>query len=282
MIHGPKGKVGLIDIDSKIPNLALMKAKSFYGDNAKMITPIESFSYDVIYASKVFNYSYLPLLPDKAFIGGTGYNLKVRMFPGIEQCQPDYSIYPMSEMSLQRYSTGCINRCPFCVVGEKEGDLAPCDPVNLNPKGTWIYLLDNNFFASPNWLESIKHLIACKQPVQFEGVDVRILNDEHLYWLSKVKLKKQIHLAWDNAKEDLRNNFKTLSTKINPRKLMVYVLVGFNSSEEEDLYRVEYLRSIKIDPFVMPYNKEDKYQRRFARWVNHKAIFKTVKWEEYK
>jgi len=41
------------------------------------------------------------------------------------------------------------------------------------------------------------------------------------------------------------------------------------------------LRSKKIEPFVMPYNKKDMYQKRFARWCNHKAIFKTVKWVDY-
>ena len=65
-------------------------------------------------------------------------------------------------------------------------------------------------------------------------------------------------------------------------KMMCYVLIGFNSTEAEDLYRVEVLRGLGIDPFVMPYNKNDLYQRSFARWVNHKAIFKKVKWEDYK
>ena len=31
----------------------------------------------------------------------------------------------------------------------------------------------------------------------------------------------------------------------------------------------------------MPFNKSDPYQKRFARWVNHKAVFKTVKWIDY-
>jgi len=35
------------------------------------------------------------------------------------------------------------------------------------------------------------------------------------------------------------------------------------------------------DPFVMPYDKENIYQKRFTRWVNHKAIFNSVKWEDY-
>jgi len=37
-----------------------------------------------------------------------------------------------------------------------------------------------------------------------------------------------------------------------------------------------------IDPFVMPYDKSDAYQKNFARWVNHKAIWRTVKWEDYR
>jgi hypothetical protein len=58
-------------------------------------------------------------------------------------------------------------------------------------------------------------------------------------------------------------------------------LVGFNSTPAEDLYRVETLRGLGVNPFVMPFNKQDRYQRRFARWVNHKAIFKSVSWEAY-
>jgi hypothetical protein len=41
--------------------------------------------------------------------------------------------------------------------------------------------------------------------------------------------------------------------------------------------RVMKLKEYGISPFVMPYNKKDKYQRSFARWVNHKAIFKKIK-----
>ena len=31
----------------------------------------------------------------------------------------------------------------------------------------------------------------------------------------------------------------------------------------------------------MPYDRSDSYQRRFTRWVNHKAIFKSVEWKDY-
>ena len=62
---------------------------------------------------------------------------------------------------------------------------------------------------------------------------------------------------------------------------MIYVLIGFDSTPKEDIYRVDKLREMRLDPFVMPFNRRDPYQRDFARWVNHKAIFKTVAWNEY-
>ena len=62
---------------------------------------------------------------------------------------------------------------------------------------------------------------------------------------------------------------------------MCYVLIGFNSTKKQDLWRIEELRKLKIDPFVMPFNKSDRYQKDFARWVNHKAIYRKVKWEDY-
>ena len=62
---------------------------------------------------------------------------------------------------------------------------------------------------------------------------------------------------------------------------MCYVLIGFDSTPEQDLHRVETLRELKIDPFVMPYDRGSLYQRAFARWVNHKAIFKSVPWPDY-
>jgi len=69
---------------------------------------------------------------------------------------------------------------------------------------------------------------------------------------------------------------------IKPYKLMCYVLIGYwDGTESEDLRRVETLRDLGIDPFVMPYDKSDLYQRAFARWVNRKAIFKKVKWQDY-
>ena len=64
---------------------------------------------------------------------------------------------------------------------------------------------------------------------------------------------------------------------------MCYVLIGYWSTPEEDLYRVMHLQNeFKIDAFVMPYDKFDHYQLNMARWCNNKVLYRTRTWQEYK
>ena len=140
---------------------------------------------------------------------------------------------------------------------------------------------DNNFFANPEWITAAKELLSWEQPVTMEGIDVRILTSSMIELLNKLKYKKQIKIAWDNPKDDLIPALNRMIKYIKPYKIMCYVLIGYWSTQKDDLHRVETLRDLEIDPFVMPYDKTDRYQKRFARWVNHKAIFKSVKWEDY-
>lgn len=280
-------KIGLIDVDShNFPNLALMKISSYHKRNGDSVEMATLGNYDKLYVSKLFNFSDLNLntliTADETIIGGSGYDLNINLPPEIEICDPDYSIYPMYDFSLQFYSRGCIRNCSFCIVRQKEGYIKAVKPMALNPNGNRIEVLDNNFFANPEWMFAVNDLIRTKQTVNLHGVDVRLMNEEQAYWLNKLKHHKQIHIAWDFPNLDLTPKIKEMTKYIKPYKIMCYVLIGYNSTPEQDLYRVEKLRELGVDPFVMPYNKSDKYQKKFARWVNHKAIFKTVKWSEYK
>jgi len=244
-------EIGLFDIDSKLPNLVLMKISTYHkskGDRVEITTPIFA-NHDKYYASKIFKFSDMPLLPKNTLVGGTGYQIESKLPTEIEVCQPDYKLYPYCNFSWQRFSVGCIRDCEFCIVREKEGNIKSVEPMNLNPKGTYIHLLDNNFFASPGWRESILYLMEIGQPVLFEGVDVRILTNEMAVLLNKVKLHRQIHIAWDNPADNLYNSLREIIKIIPAYKLMCYVLIGFNTSKEEDLYRIEKLRELKWEDY---------------------------------
>lgn len=276
-------KIGIIDIDSKIGNLALMKISAYHKlnrDEVEWAHPITWKQFDMIYASSLFINSEKEI-PVGAITGGPGFNFESLPFE-IQQANPDYSIYPDIDFSFQKYSTGCPNRCPFCVIPKIEGDVNPVAPMELNTKGKWIYLLDSNFFASPEWESSIDHLQKCNQPVQWEGVDIRLLNEKMVNRLLTVKSKGRIHIAWDNPNQRVDEKIKEVIPEKKRYRFMCYVLIGFNTIEEQDLYRIEKLRELGVDPFVMPYDLKIKYQRYLARWVNHKAIFKSTAWKDYR
>lgn len=278
-------KIGLLNLEPQINNTALMKISGYHkkqGDTVEMYIDFFRNHYDKIYCSSLFDFTPKHQVPENAICGGTGFDIKKKLPKDIDDCDLDYSIFPDCKSSYVWFSRGCIRNCPFCIVRKKEGYIYSVDPTNINPRGTVIEIMDNNFFANPEWKNSEKYLDKWQQSINFNsGIDVRIFEPEQALFINKYKIKR-VHTAWDDPKIDLIPKFKEIIKHIKPYKIMAYVLIGFDSTPEEDLMRVTKLWELKIDPFVMPYNKKDKYQKRFARWVNHKAVFKTVKWEEYR
>jgi len=278
-------KIGLIDIEPKIVNTALMQVSAYHkskGDTVEWAMPLAYDRYDKLYCSSLFDYTSKRNIPDRTECGGTGYDL-TKQLPIQFDVDYDYSMYPNCDYSIVWFSRGCIRNCPFCVVRQKEGYMKSVDMKNLNPKGKYISIQDNNFFANPLWPKAIRVLQRIEHPVSFNGgIDLRLLDDEQCNALLTLKQHKRIKIAWDNPKEDLRDKLKWLISKIKAYRIMCYVLIGYWSTPEQDHDRVMYLASLGIDPFVMAYNKKDEYQRRFARWVNRQAVFKSCTWKDYK
>jgi len=281
-------RIGLINVDSKISNLALMKLSSWHkskGDAVEFFNALQK--YDRVYASKIFDFtSDFKYLPNCEIVnGGSGYDLQTKLPDEIEHTYPDYSLYGC-DYAMGFVTRGCIRNCPFCIVPKKEGKIYEAADLNEFLKGQdRLMLLDNNLTAAPKVFEkTVIKLIELHIRVDFsQGLDARLIDDSKARLLSKVRLWKQIHLAWDNMKDEkeVMRGLEILLKYNSPTRLMIYVLIGFDSSPEEDLYRIERLREMQLDPFVMPFNRRDPYQRDFARWVNHKAIFKSVSWNEY-
>jgi len=280
-------KIGLFNTEPKIENTAMMQVSQYHkqlGDHVEQYCSIFHDSYDKVYAFSIFDYTNNPYVRDDMIKGGTGFNIDTKLPKEIEKCDFDYSLFLNCKTSYVWFSRGCIRKCPFCVVWKKEGFIKPVKPKPLNPNGEYISIMDNNFFANPKWENAFKQLMEWNQKVDFQsGIDVRIFNEEQGYALSSLKMYKQLHIAWDNPRENhsIIPRIKLLTNFIKPYKIMCYVLIGYWSTREEDLARVETLRDMKIDSFVMPYDKKNSYQRSFARWVNHKATFKTVEWKDY-
>ena len=286
-------KVGLIDVDShNFPNLALMKISAYHkaqGDEVEWWWGWDQ--YDRVYMSKVFDDTYSHDLPEpvntKEIIkGGTGYGLDNKLPDEIEHMYPDYSLYPelTKDTAYGFLTRGCPNNCPFCIVCAKEGRKS-CKVADLSE--WWngqknIVLQDPNLLACRDHMDLLRQLAESKAWVDVnQGFDAKLLNEENIEAIKRIKLK-EIHFAWDLMKNtdavlDGLDLWKKYGKKVAHGSWgSVYVLVNFDTTMRENIFRIKELHSMGFDPYVMVYDKPNapKEIRDLQRWCNNKRIFK--------
>ena len=293
-------KIGLIDVDGhNFPNLALMKISAWHkaqGDTVEWCLPLDH--YDIVYQSKVFDETYSPdiewtPMADKVIKGGTGYGLDNKLPDEIEHLYPDYSIYPelTKDTAYGFLTRGCPRGCKFCIVADKEGrrSIKVADLSEFWRGQKNIVLLDPNILACRQHPDLLQQLIDSKACVDFtQGLDIRLTTEANILLLNQVKVK-EIHFAWDNAKDDLKpyfERYKALAKhKPHGRYGTVYCLTNFGSTMEENLYRIYTLRDLGYDPYVMVYDKPNAPReiKDLQRWCNNRFIFRSCeKFEDYK
>lgn len=287
--------VGLHDSDrTGFPNLALMKLSAWHkakGDTVEWWTPI--MTYDRVYSSKVFTFTpECEYLPPDTIRGGTGYGIMDELPPEVDAMFPDYTIYPDCDHAIGFLTRGCIRHCPWCIVPKKEGKIRPYQSWReiKRPDSRDIVFMDNNVLACPWGLEQIENMIGEDVRVDFnQGLDARLITDDVAQMLAKLKWIRSIRMSADtDAMLDvvLTAIDRLRKYGVKPYRVFVYVLVQDVESAE---HRAIALREVGADPFAQPYRdfttnaEPTKELRDFARWVNHKAIFKSVRtFAEYK
>ena len=302
-------RIGLIDVDGhNFPNLALMRISAYHkarGDQVEWWWS-DFIHYDIVYMSKIFSDAYTkdvpePLNADKVIKGGTGYCISlvdgVEVFdkakneelpPQIEKMFPDYSLYPQFDFAVSMTSRGCPRGCSFCHVAAKEGK---CSVKVADVSDFWngqkeIRILDPNITACRDKRNLMRQYIETGAVLDFtQGLDIRLLNDDDLSDINKMRLRT-LHFAWDNPKDDLERKFRNFANGFRRKSNigMVYCLTNFNSTMEENLYRIYTLRDMGYDPYVMIYDKPHapKEIKMLQRWCNNKIIFKSCKrFEDY-
>lgn len=298
--------IGLIDLGKKqkgkeFPNLALMKISAFHksiGEDVKWYEPMDwqnDQKYSKVYVSKVFSfcddYNYI-INAEKVIFGGTGYYINRTLPKAIENCLPDYSIYPNVKHAIGFLTRGCINNCSFCVVPKKEGKMKICDSWQRIKRAdsNEIVFMDNNVLASEYGIRQMQSMIGQDLKVDFnQGLDCMLVNERiadilaSLKWISSIRfsLDKEYQMTY------LEKSIKLLEGKgVKPYRIFVYVL---GTTMESTYKRVEFLRNLGADPFVQPIidlksgtRNKDKELCTYANYVNKKAEFKSCSWKVYK
>lgn len=278
--------VGVLAVDSLIPNLALMKWSAHdkaQGHHVEIAFPLAAHTYDIVRRSKQFTFSPDDRTPWPCEVvsGGTGYDITVRLPEWGDTIYPDYGLYGCME-AMGRITRGCPRACPFCLVGKMDGtrvhQVADLDDFWHGQEV--VRLLDDNLTAMPDlFMATCDRLAKERVKVNFEALDIRFMTADMARSLSHVRRAKQVHFAFDSVKDEdgVRRGIASLKAGGFPLYAATfYVLIGYGSTPEQDAYRIDLLDALGVESFVMPFDKADPYQRRLARDTNRKQIFRTT------
>ena len=191
-------------------------------------------------------------------------------------------------------SRGCIRSCKFCAVPKMEGKLVELDDWPVRP-----IVCDNNFLAcSRNNFDRVIDRLKPLKCVDFnQGLDARQLTKYHAARLSELDLYA-VRLAWDHSKieNEFMAAYEILRAEGFPaRMIRVYVLIGFNDTPDDALYRLEAFKALGSRPNVMRYQPldsetrnsyvspswSDRLLKHFARYWNRQAWLEHVPFAEY-
>lgn len=305
----------LVDFDSKIPNLALMKISAWAkskGDSV-FLNNCES-EPNEIWLSCIFTWNlqnaksalemYRVQYPNAVIhYGGTGFDWgkigdRVQLPGEIENVNPDYELYG-DDRAVGFCQRGCNRKCQFCDVWRKEGRIDNNAYRRLTewvPDGfKKVLLLDNDIALAEDWKHDQVLTDARDMGVKLsitQGYDIRCVTQERASLMADHKpyntgfTEHMLYFSWDYLQNEkwVRKGIEILKDSgFRGREMTCYVLVGFNTSHEQDLYRANVLRGYGVLTYIMPFNNiiKDQETRDLRRWANKRQLYKSMPFAEY-
>lgn len=231
---------------------------------------------------------YYEAMASEVWIGGTGwddYSVKpwkiTKLPPEIEAFDEPRWTYEMYDIDYGiGFSTrGCHVGCSFCVVPKKEGlqeYRASSVERLINPRSRHLVLMNNNSLAHTDFMEDIEQIKHYGLSIHWDQAnDITLVTPDIARALSEVNYRsfdgkyKELFFAFDlmiKRKRDPNTGhpvsydmLKVVPEKVElltecgipPRHLKFYMLIGFNTTEEEDLARVECLKELGCEIYPM-------------------------------
>lgn len=312
-------KIGIIDVDchgakkkwgaTQYPNLALCKIAAYHrakGDTVEWATAFEH--YDMLYMAKIFNFSPDDLTcynADTIIKGGTGYSITSNLPQDIDDMQPDYSIYPSmpTDTSFGFITRGCPNKCAWCVVPRKEGNIHPYWDIDRVANGRMkVVLMDNNILASGDYgKEQIRKIIERGYRIDFnQAMDARLLTEEWADLLVQVKwIDNRVRFGCDN-KPQVEHCLRAMDM-FNERgaKLEFFFYTMLHGKFDECFERINTLKQINdehrrnhsgrgVYAYAQPYRDPDnpknpipQWQKDMAQWCNKRMLYTSCEFADF-
>ncbi len=307
-------KVAILDIDSKIPNLALMKisaaakgsgwgvdffrfSRTAYPRKSKpSIIYFDGSDYDRVYASIIFttNKEVLSVLNcNDVSIGGSGYDLKKKLPEHIDGLPPDYTLYPQCKHDYGFITRGCIRNCYFCFVPRKEGKLKSYASVNSIVSGLHnsVVFMDNNILAYKRHKDIFEEILDRKLKITFnQGLDIRLLDEENVKLLSKMNYMGEYIFAFDDigSKAIVGEKYKLARRYIKPDwKIKFFIYCHPTKTPLDSIKkRIVWCKENKALPYIMRdfscyTDKNSNFYTDIASWCNQPGLFKNMQFKDF-
>lgn len=304
-------RVLLVDCDSTIPNLALMRLACYYRNLGNTIVlvrlgipvygkpktkTIDCTDYDMAFISAIFDTTpqHVAVSVGDCVVdyGGTGYDIKKKLPKEVSACPPDYSIYPDNDISYGFISRGCFRNCDFCIVPEKEGNIhQEVQSVTELIQHKKIKFLDNNFLGLIEHKKFLHELVELQIPCQFnQGLDIRLITEETAELLSRLNYIGEYIFAFDHIEDRkiIEEKLKIVKKYINKDwkiKFFIYCHPRMDIISDV-LARIEWCKENKVLPYFMrdlECWKSDNVRtyNDFSAWCNQPGIFKHHTYREF-
>lgn len=235
---------------------------------------------------------------DRAVIGGTGASIHKRLSVEVEKTLPDYSLYG-NDRAIGFISRGCIRRCPWCVVPEKEGKLRRVSTAReiVGERHESVFL-DNNFLALPDHHKDLEWLAKHKVGIDFnQANDARLITADNAKLLAKCKWEANgstVRIALDSvgtipAVERALTHLRSAGMALS--RIFVYCLIGYDGLQS-DVERLLFLRSFGVSVFPIGYRDletgkepargwDRKLYRKYKRLICRMPRASSV-WDDFK
>lgn len=302
-----KSRIGIMSVDkTRFMNLALGKIAAYHrsiGDIVEWVQPM-FWDYDRVYQSKIFSFT-----PDTERVfscdvvkGGTGYDLHTVLPTYIDGLQPDYSIYPhINRKTAYGFLTrGCPNKCKWCIVHLKEGDVHPymdIDDVTQGGRRTNVILMDNNILASGYGIRQLEKIADKGYRIDLnQGNSARLVNDEIAGLFAKIRwIGSMIRFAADTPRQIAEvdeamariDRKRAVEGKV-PANYLIYTMI--DGDIDECYQRLSYWRNNKrmrivaqpFRDFDNPQQTIPQWQKDMAHWANRRELWTSCDFKDFK